>query len=164
MDRDESLLQPISLHILYGSGLYRIEEESIKQSVPMAADQKASDHLPAREYLVISVDEIPAASPQLSLLQNILQACQIGPEKVHYLSGYKGGQGYQGLRQQFGSSFIMLFGTGPASVNLPVIFPEYQVQVFHGASYIWAPSLSELSGNKAAKAQLWQSLKKALSI
>jgi DNA polymerase III psi subunit len=59
---------------------------------------------------------------------------------------------------------MMLFGYEPADIGLPIMFPAYQVQFHNGARYVWAPPLSELSNNKAAKGQLWQSLKNALSI
>lgn len=94
------------------------------------------------------------------LLHAILSACKLDPTQFFICTD----------QEQLHSSFlamveaqqankVILFGIDPAHIGLPIHFPLFQIQSFHGVQYLHAPSLDALEIDKQMKLQLWQKLK-----
>ena len=59
---------------------------------------------------------------------------------------------------------LLLFGVQPAEIELPLDFPNYQIQRYNNQVYLTAPLLSNFKDNKAEKTKLWNCLKQIFAI
>ena len=149
----DPLLTPEILAQLYPKGLYLIGGES-GPTAPKTATQK-------RKYLVISSEEL--SSQLYELLAGIMGACKIDMKDVNVMM-FNGNMDYKTLMEQYGSSFILMFGTEPDQLDLPIVFPHFQLQKFNNASWISSPDLGMIQNDKLMKSKLWLCLKQAFSL
>jgi hypothetical protein len=98
---------------------------------------------------------------ELAFLTNILAACKLSLADVAVLHRKEGAAAltYADLSREFSSRVVLLFAVSPAEIDLPFHFPPFQVQEFDGCTYLAAPSLKEIEGQKAVKQKLWACLK-----
>jgi hypothetical protein len=139
-------------------------------------EQKQNQTLPAKpgflgknekKILIASIDHeaVYLGDKQLAFLTNVLDACKLGLTDVAIVN-------WQNLDEEARSTFtsaldaktVLLFGIEPATIGLPVNFPAFQVQEFNRRTYMHAPLLTEIEGDKELKKQLWNSLKKIFSV
>ncbi len=96
---------------------------------------------------------------ELNFLTNILAACKLSIADIGIINDFQASpEALQKLIQSEGKN-VLLFGVEPASIDLPINFPFYQLQKFAGKIYLSAPALEELERDKTAKQKLWISLK-----
>jgi hypothetical protein len=57
-----------------------------------------------------------------------------------------------------------MFGVGSSEIGLSVYFPDFQVQMVEGVSYLTSPDLMLVANDKNIKLSLWKSLQKAFSL
>ena len=62
------------------------------------------------------------------------------------------------------SKTVLLFDVTPASIGLPIHFPNFQVQHFNKRIYLCCPALGEIEKDTTMKKQLWNSLKTVFSL
>ena len=67
---------------------------------------------------------------------------------------------YTEITGQFKAEKIILFGTEPEAIGLPLEFPHYQIQKFNNQVYLSSVSLNGLQADKEEKLKLWNCLKK----
>ncbi|MBZ4190504.1 hypothetical protein [Niabella beijingensis] len=98
-------------------------------------------------------------------LSQLLNACRLTPNDVVIINrnNYPDA-GHQELLEHFQSRTVLLFGTTAAAFGFPFETPPYQVQHYTELVIMHAPALHELKDDKAAKTQLWASLKKIFNI
>ncbi len=97
---------------------------------------------------------------ELAFLTGILGACKLSLADVAIVNlNNHTDAGYKQLTTEFKSKKVFLFGIEPATFDLPMNFPHYQVQAFTGISFLYAPALKELENDKAEKMKLWGCLK-----
>ena len=90
----------------------------------------------------------------------ILGACNLSMEDVALVNMNKNtGLTYISISEQLKAETILLFGVQPSALELPLQFPEYQVQKYNNQVYLSAPILTKLQGDKAEKLKLWNCLK-----
>jgi hypothetical protein len=65
---------------------------------------------------------------------------------------------------QFSSKIIFLFGIDPVSFGLPVNFPQFQLQPFASATFLFSPPLDELRKDELLKSKLWVCLRRLFAI
>jgi hypothetical protein len=71
---------------------------------------------------------------------------------------------YITIESELNAAIILLFGVSPKQLDLPLEFPQYQIQKFNNQIYLSAPDLAILQGDKAEKTKLWNCLKQVFSI
>jgi len=102
---------------------------------------------------------------QLNFITSILTACKLGLADVAILNiSNNKNCSYKNFQQQLGSRQVFLFGIEPKQIELPVQFPEFQIQPFNNCTYLIAPSLQELENDKLLKSKLWVCLKKIFNL
>lgn len=148
-------LTPDLLPAWYPEGLYVINELSDRQEVKSSGRK--------RKYLFISREQVEINPELNSFLTGIISACKIGMEDVNIYTP-ESETDYKLLQEQFGASFILLFGIETAEVDLPLVFPHFQLQAFNGADWISSPDLTILQNDKTMKTKLWNCLKQAFSL
>jgi hypothetical protein len=115
--------------------------------------------------LVNHPDVVFLPDEELKFLTGILAACKLSLADVALVNlGMNPGTGYKELLSQFGSNKVLLFGSEPASISLPLAFPAFQLQAFNGTTYHWCPDLHQMENDRALKTQLWTNLKKLFTI
>ena len=102
---------------------------------------------------------------ELDFLKVILAACKLSLADVAIvnLTNYPPAS-YKQLTTLFKSKIVLLFNVSPAEFGLPMNFPFYQIQPFAGASFLYAPSLTELEKDRAEKSRLWVTLKRLFNL
>ena len=102
---------------------------------------------------------------ELAFLTQMLQACKLSLGDVALLNLTQYTQtGYQDILQHFNSKTVFLFGVTPGEWELPINFPQFQVQQFDGRKFLHSPGLGEMMNDKLLKTKLWASLKAILGL
>lgn len=102
---------------------------------------------------------------ELEFLTSILKACQLSLDDVAIVNTNNfPGDGYKEYAQKFSSRIVLLFGVDPVSFDLPVNFPEFQVQSLTNTTFLYSPTLSECGTNKLLKSKLWVSLQRIFGL
>jgi len=117
-----------------------------------------------RKNILIMVDYEDAVhipDEDLALLVAMLTACKLNIADVaivnrRNLSNANG----RDVVEKLAGRVVFLFGIDPLSFGLPLSFPEFQLQAFAGATYLFAPELNQYNDNPNLKRQLWESLKR----
>ncbi|MGC4039167.1 MAG: hypothetical protein QM764_24625 [Chitinophagaceae bacterium] len=101
----------------------------------------------------------------LSFLTNMLGACKLGiaDTAIINLNNIQA-PSYKTIFEKLNSSIVLLFGIEPSALNLPVSFPQFQVQSFSNYTFLSAPSLSEIEQDKMLKSKLWVCLRRVFNV
>ncbi|HEU0063637.1 MAG TPA: hypothetical protein VFQ58_01355, partial [Flavisolibacter sp.] len=101
----------------------------------------------------------------LQFLTNILNACKLSLADVAIINLQNTGDIlFENILKKLKSSSVLLFNVTPSEINLPINFPQFQVQQYNNHTYLYSPSFSELEQDKKLKSALWQALKNLFKI
>ncbi|MBS1510408.1 MAG: hypothetical protein JST86_06200 [Bacteroidetes bacterium] len=101
----------------------------------------------------------------LQFLIGVLNACKLSMADVALVNIAAAGQlSYIDITEQLQAKTILLFDVAPSNLQMPLQFPDYQVQQFNGQVYLTAPALKNIAADKTEKTKLWTSLKKVFAI
>lgn len=115
--------------------------------------------------LVESDETLYLPDDQLNFLMGILAACSLTMEDVAILNLKKNKPaGYKLLTDELKAEKIFLFGVVPTQIEMPIDFPNYQVQQYNNQTYLTAPMLSQFHDNKTEKMKLWGCLKQIFAL
>ncbi len=93
-------------------------------------------------------------------LTGILAACKLNITDVALINLGLTTLSLSEILKKHLSEKVLLFGIRPDKLDLPMRFPDFQVQRFNGKVYLTAPSLSEIARERPLKKLLWESLQK----
>jgi hypothetical protein len=100
---------------------------------------------------------------ELNFLTSILSACKLSLADIAVVNHAKTNAAeVQKMHSNAGT--VLMFGIEPSSIDLPINFPQFQLQQFNKRNYLHAPSLSLLEKDKAEKLKLWNALKRLFEI
>ena len=121
-----------------------------------------------RKNILVIVKNEPAGLPggnDLAFLTGILQACKLELDDtvVISLQDYAS-VGYKVILNQFNSKQVILFGASAADLDLPVLFPDFQVQAVAKTQFLSAPALAAISADKLLKSKLWVCLRRLFNV
>ncbi len=120
------------------------------------------------QHIIILVNNPEAAylkDEELNFLMGILTACKLSMADVAIINLAKAqGLDYTRLTDELKAQQVLLFGVVPSAIDLPLQFPNYQIQQYNSRVYLSSPNLTELAGNKEEKMKLWMALKKVFNI
>jgi hypothetical protein len=115
--------------------------------------------------VVADAEAIYLAEDALNFLLGILTACKLNMEDVALVNTTTNPTlTYKDVQEQLQAENILLFGVTPAQLQLPLAFPQYQIQKYNGQMYLAAPALQLLAQDKGEKTKLWNCLKQLFSI
>ncbi len=161
MSLDNIQLSPVLIQSLYKKSLYDLKP------VEAASDNIQSDKITFLggnqkkiTLLVTSTEAIYLPDEELNFLLGILTACKLSMADIALINVTKNpGLLYTTLTDQLQAEKIFLFGLKTEILELPLQFPNYQIQQFNNQVYLSSTSLTELQKNKAEKIKLWDCLK-----
>jgi hypothetical protein len=116
--------------------------------------------------IVVNYDNVVhIPDEELEFLTNILKACHFSLDDVTIVNTNNfPGEGFRDYVKKFGSRIILLFGVDPVSFDLPVSFPEFQVQSFNSNTFLYSPTLQECRTDKLLKSKLWVCLQRIFGL
>lgn len=102
---------------------------------------------------------------QLNFLVSVLGACKLSLGDVAIVNiSNAPSPFYKPVLQKFRSTTTILFGLTPQEFEMPVDFPEFQVQNVNSCIFLHAPTLETLEADKILKSKLWVCLKKIFDL
>lgn len=119
-------------------------------------------------HISIIIDEPDAQflkDQDLTFLTGILSACGLSLEDIALINLNKTPAiNYKSISDELGARIVILFGITPEALQLPLVFPVFQVQGFNQQKFLHSPSLKQLQENREDKKKLWDALKKLFVI
>jgi hypothetical protein len=154
-------------HLL--TGLYPdVLIETNATPVPALVESPAISFLGMNEKKILILSSVPDAvylpEGELAFLATVLGACKLGIADVAIVNWLNTKKEAAPILDLLESRTVLLFDVSPLDFGLPFNFPPFQVQDFAGRTYLSAPSLQLIEGDKEAKKSLWNALKKLFSI
>jgi hypothetical protein len=136
-------------------------ESAITSSVPDYQPLKYLGKNAKNIVLLVNHAAVPfLPDEELNFLTNILSACKLSLADVAIVNIYSFKENEVEQRiQPLEPKNVLLFGITPLSVDLPINFPQFQLQQFNKRTYLHSPGLQELANDKTLKLQLWNCLK-----
>lgn len=142
------------------------EAMEVKKSEPAKVDWKFLGDYKKNILILVRYPSVPfLPDAQLNFLSTILGACKLnlGDVAILNISNHEPII-YSDVLKKFRSSFLVLFGVTPKEFDLPVNFPEFQVQSLNNCTFLYAPVLEKLESDKVLKSKLWVCLKKMFAV
>ncbi len=149
-----------------GENPAKLEPLTVKME-PVASSGWKSLGNNKKNILIITsnTNSIHLPDKELGFLTTMLGACKLGLDDVALVNlNNHPGTTYKELFDFFRSRIVLLFDVEPADFGLPMKFPHYQLQAFANATFLYAPSLTELETDKLQKSKLWVSLKRLFNL
>lgn len=116
--------------------------------------------------IVVRYNGVPyLPDEQLNFLTSVLSACKLNLADVAIFNTANAPSAlYKELQEKFKSNFTILLGLTPEEFEMPLSFPEFQVQSFNNCTFLYAPVLEVLETDKVLKSKLWVCLKKMFGV
>lgn len=173
MSLNEIEIPPALLAELYSSVL--IIDEKInpalmppmgKTEVEDTATSKSSLGENRKNILVIVkyTDHPVVPDDDLKFLIEILHACKLSLADVVISNIGAHRTSFRELKKKFDPKHILLFGVTLEEIDIPIRFPEFQVQSHMNQQFLSSPSLANMKEDKILKSKLWVSLRKLFNI
>ncbi len=167
MSLDNIQLPSIVIQDLYKNSLVDLNNGKAVSSAPQSQNSLPYLGKNQKNICIVVTDEnaLYLSDELLNFLLGILSACKLSMADVALVNAAKNNAlSYEILENQLQAATVLLFGTGPQQLQLPMQFPFYQIQKFNNQAYLAAPDLQNLQQDKAEKTKLWNSLKKLFAI
>ena len=166
MSLDNIQLPAIVLQDLFKNSLIDLNDGKASAQV---AEVTAFAYLGKNEkriaIIVNDTNTIYLPDEELNFLMGILSACKLSMADVALVNISKTlSINYPEIEEQLHAEKILLFGVAPAQLQLPLQFPNYQIQKYNNQVYVAAPALNVLQGDKEEKTKLWNCLKQVFAI
>ncbi len=169
-------LNPLLLADMYRTSLVETKEaigRKEKKQAPAAleTDAKVTTWKYLGEFkknilIVVRYKNVPyLPNEQLNFLTSVLSACKLDLGDVAIFNAANGPSNLnKDLQEKFKSNFTILLGLTPEDLEMPLSFPEFQVQSFNNCIFLHTPVLEVLEADKVLKSKLWVCLKKMFGV
>jgi len=133
---------------------------------PKAADWKYLGEYKKNILIIVRYHNVPyLPDEQLNFLTSVLGACKLNLGDVAVFNAANNPSSlYKNLQEKFKSAFTILFGLTPEELEMPLSFPEFQVQPFNNCTFLHTPVLEVLEADKVLKSKLWVCLRKMFGV
>src|SRR3954466_14666069 len=158
MSLNKIVLQPQILADFYPDMLVETNDATtVPENAPLAylgGNQK-------KILAIVNHEDLPFLPDQeLAFLSTVLGACKLSVGDIALINFARTGTAaVQQMIRELEAKQVILFGIGPEALDLPINFPQFQLQPFTNRIYLHGPSLSELENDKSLKRKLWNCLK-----
>ena len=163
---EQAIVEPSKVEELVLEEPSKMEEPEME--LKTVKEQQAYDYLGKnkKQIIILSTSDKAQYLPdaELKFLTSVLKACGLTIEDVAIMNLKHQTADYAGLQSFFQCRVVLLFGLEPQRLDLPMIFPQFQLQNFSKCTYLHAPALHEIEKQKDQKMKLWVSLKNLFSL
>ena len=98
-------------------------------------------------------------------LTKFLNHCHLSMAVIAIVNfGIKGPVNREILKERFAPKVMIMLGVEPAAIDLPLLFPHFQVQPYDGCTYLASPSFSQIAHDIELKRSFWNCLKKIFNL
>lgn len=160
MSLNDIVLPAKSVVALYKN--YLVEDKSYSTLKPLEQGSIAVLGKNLNRVIILVANKEAAFLPdeELNFLLGILSACKLNMDDVGIVNLAKNETlSYTQIINDLKAEKLLLFGVKPDDIQLPLSFPQYQLQRYKEQLYLAAPALSNLQDNKDEKLKLWNCLK-----
>jgi hypothetical protein len=159
-------LPPLLIEGLFKKTLVELKsKQPIKVINPVSALHMLGKNKKGVIILINNNETAFLPEEELNFLIGILSACQLTLEDAGIINMAKSIElNYHHFEKEIIAEKIILFGVDPATLELPLSFPHYQIQAYNSLTYLAAPALAVLLQDKAEKLKLWNCLKQVFGI
>jgi len=165
MSLDNIQLPPIVLHDLFKNSLIDLDTAVKKVTEKASGIAFLGNNQKQVTIIVNNTTTIYLPDEELKFLMGILNACKLSMADVALINIAKTGAiSYAEIQQELNAATLLLFGVAPLQLQLPLQFPNYQIQKFNNQVYLAAPALNIIATDKTEKTKLWNCLKEIFSI
>ena len=166
MSLDNIHLPAIVLQDLYKNSLIELDSGTEEKTIEKNASIAFLGNNQQQVTIVVNdTTSIYLPDEELNFLMGILSACKLSMADVALVNIAKTGTlTYTKIEEELNAGTILLFGVEPVQLQLPLQFPQYQIQKFNNQVYLAAPALTIIAADKAEKTRLWGRLKQIFSI
>jgi hypothetical protein len=182
MSLDNIQLPPIVVADLYRKTLVQLNPH--KQTIPQhpqvampeaaVAPQQTDSQLPAIKYLgknlkgiVLLVHDKSAlhlAETQMEFLIKVIAACQLTMDDCAVVNLAHQAGDYLALETQLNATSVIMMGVTPQQINLPLAFPQYQVQAYRNTRFVCSQPIAMLMTDVEEKRKFWTTLKSIFNL
>lgn len=159
-------LPPIVIQNLFSNSL--VELNNIQEQSTIPSDNTISwlGNNEKRVLIIIyNKESLYLPDPLLEFLLGVLTACKLTLGDVAVVNIHKTGPiSYQELGRHLKIDKVILFGIGLDAIELPLKFPDYQLQKYNDMIFLSVPTLDILLNNKEEKTRLWTCLQKMFNL
>jgi DNA polymerase III psi subunit len=161
MNFEQFHLPGFLLRDLYKESLVELNEiQQTPAKKPELTDNVLGNNQKQVIILVNNTDSQVISDQDLSFLLTILNACKLSLNDVVIVNfAAQEDLTYQKLVQDFKPKVMLLFGVKQASIKMPVLFPDFQVQSFMDIRFLSSPTLQSMQQDDTIKRKLWTGLK-----
>ncbi|MFN5937683.1 MAG: hypothetical protein ACK43L_06510 [Sphingobacteriales bacterium] len=154
-----------SVSILFGTSLYQIETPQQSPAIKNTTQKISTNQSGIRPKVVVVIrDQLKPESATYEMFIKLLEACKLSIEQINVITPFTFDLTNAVLLEKYTPSHIIMFGVGSSEIGLSVYFPDFQVQMVEGVSYLTSPDLMLVANDKNIKLSLWKSLQKAFSL
>jgi len=177
MELNNIKLNPSAVVDLYKNFLVEVEDPAPQQQIIASErdapkfDRASTEWKHLGEFrkkilLIVKYRQAPFLPDEaLNFLTSVLGACKLGLGDVAIVNlEHTPSAVFKDIQQSFVSTHFILFGVTPQEIEMPVSFPEFQVQAFNGCIYLHTPVLEQLETDKVLKSKLWVCLRRMLGV
>lgn len=172
MSLDNIQLSPIVVQQLFNNSLIelkKVQAKIAKQATEATAAQPDFQMLGkfAKQILLIvhQPNTVYVQDEGLTMLINMISACKLSMDDVAIINQWQHPEiQYQHITQQLEAKTILLFGVELSSIDLPIAFPNFQIQQYNQQTWLAAPGIDTLLPNPDLKKQLWNSLRQLFGV
>ncbi len=165
MSLNDVSLNPFMLRELFPKSLIK----SDLPAAPQSADPHNISHLGNNAkniLLLVNEPDVPYLDDEdMNSLTKILTGLKLSMEDVALVNfGINGPVNREILFERFAPKVMVLLGVEPAAIDLPLLFPHFQVQPYDGCTYLASPSFSQMAPDVDLKKQFWTCLKRIFNL
>jgi hypothetical protein len=162
---DDTQLPPTTIEQIYKSLLVELNvKEELPENNPVSIPYLGDNQ--QRILLIVNDSNSKFMSDSdYKFLTGILTACKLSVEDVALVNLHTlVNKNYSQLLNSLKPKVAILFGTLPAEIELPVNFPQFQIQAFQKVSFLSTPDLGTIESDKLIKSKLWLCLKQIFTL
>jgi len=168
-------LNSLLLIDLYRNSLFEINEvkknvvadqSKIEKNDALTKEWKFLGEFKKNILLVVRYNDVTHLPDEsLNFLTSILIACKLSLADVAILNiSNQPSALYKDVQKKFRGVATVLFGITPQEFEMPLSFPEFQVQPFDNCTFLYVPVLEKLESDKILKSKLWVCLRRMFSL
>jgi len=166
MSLDNIQLPAIVIYDLFKNSLVDLNRTpTVSTSAPAKSFSFLGNNEKKIAIIVKDEEAIYLEETALNFLMGILAACKLTMADIALVNLIQHPYiNYTNFADKINAEKILIFGHGPQDLELPLQFPDYQVQKYNDQVYLTAPHLKIIAADKTEKTKLWNSLKQLFSL